>query len=453
MINTTFKVIYKGIKPNYIKPWQTGTPVSGTGSGFGVEINGKRYILTNAHVVCSTDATMQIVKWSTSKKYDAKVINISPEVDMALLTVENSFWSDVPIVPLGICPKKGEEISVVGFPNGGENASITKGIVSRVLPLYYSNAVKHLSVQIDAAVNSGNSGGPVFDTNGKIVGIAFMSTIDAQNMCHMIPNFIIKHYLEGFEKTGKFNGVCDLGIKITKLSNDTMQETYLSKDTTGVLVRRVDPTINSVLEVGDVLHTIDDVSIHNNGTIYISETYQIINAQKDTSAVYEKVPFWYIIRMKYPGDKVILTISRKGKIKKIFCTLDIGPNSLVPIMHKHVSLNYYNVQGFIFQALNKYFLDEQFFTKYLLLPYFWDTFKQFDNQEIVILSEIIPNKVTEGVKRKYVQLISIDGTIVKNLSHVKSLCESKKKVTFMFAPDLTIAVDLSIQLSKSELII
>ncbi len=78
MINATFKVIYKGIKPNYIKPWQMGAPVSGTGSGFGVEINNKRYVLTNAHVVYSSDASIQIVKWSTNKRYDAKIINVSP---------------------------------------------------------------------------------------------------------------------------------------------------------------------------------------------------------------------------------------------------------------------------------------------------------------------------------------------------------------------------------------
>lgn len=440
MINSTFKIYCKGIKLDYTRPWQSGVSTGGTGSGFGVNLKmhgkNKNYVLTNAHVVEKEEPFIQVSKWSSSKKYDAKIINISPEVDMALLDVADSeFWSDVPVMSLGQAPAKGAEVIAVGFPKGGYNASITKGIVSRIYPIMYSDPVKNISIQIDAAINPGNSGGPVFDSTEKnIVGIAFITRTDAQNMCYMIPEFIIKHYLHGISDGG-FNGVCDLGIKILRLENSVLQEQYLKDpEKTGILITRVDPS-NLILKPSDVLHAIDGIAIENDGNITIDEHYQIVsgfldkNVNKKT-ALAEKIPYWHIIRMKYPGDKVELSITRDGKFKTIQMTLSIGPNSLIPGTHKYISKEYINLNGFMFQPANLYHLDADFSNayKYLLRPQAEKVFKDFDNQEIVILSEIMPNKTTENYRKKYIPVIAVNGTAVRNLEHFKKLTTGKGNI-------------------------
>jgi len=431
MIRATFQIFKRGTEKEYTKPWNQGKSSSGLGSGFGVEVGNKKYVLTNAHVVCDEKSSIQVVKWSSSKKYDAKIINIAPSVDMALLEMPNEFWSDIVILPLKTSPKKGEEIIVVGFPNGGHNASITRGIVSRLSPMPYSKSVSNMTIQIDAAVNPGNSGGPVIDITGEhIVGIAFMHTKDTQNMCNMIPEFTIQHYLKEFENTGKFDGVCNLNIKYSKLDNSTQQKVFLNNNKTGVLVTRSN---DLSIKVGDVIHSIDGIKIQNDGTVAMSDTYEIC----DESEMVEKVPFWHILRTKNPGDKVNIEISRKG-IHNVKVRLYTGPNWLVPRLYKHISLDYYDLNGFVFQALNLYHIDP---SKNWHLVKYKDSFKDFDSQEIVILVEVRPTESTEGFPLiPDMQLLSIDGVEVQNLEHLREMTK-KGIVTMRLEPDIIFAVD------------
>lgn len=79
---------------------------------------------------------------------------------------------------------------VVGFPQGGDNVCVTKGVVSRIDRQPYSHGkMSLLAVQVDAAINSGNSGGPAFDVRGRCIGIAFQSLKheDAENIGYIIP--------------------------------------------------------------------------------------------------------------------------------------------------------------------------------------------------------------------------------------------------------------------------
>jgi len=436
MIRTTFQIHQRGIDPAYKKPWNQGEYKSSLGSGFGVEVGKKKYVLTNAHVINTEKSSIKVVKWSSSKKYDAKIINIAPSVDMALLEMSNEFWGDIPILPLKTSPKKGEEIIVVGFPNGGHNASITRGIVSRLAPMPYSNSVKNMTIQIDAAVNPGNSGGPVIDIEGEhIVGIAFMHTSDAQNMCNMIPEFTIQHYLKEFEKTGKFNGVCDLGIKYTNLDNKTQQKVFLGKDEHGLKSGAlVCASSNLSIKVGDVLHSIDGTKIQNDGTISMSNTYEIL----DETHMEEKVPYWHILRTKNPGDKIGLVIYRKGISQSLNIRLYTGPNWLVPRTHNHISLDYYEINGFVFQALNHYHIGP---SKNWRLLQHKDSFKDFDDHEIVILVDVKPTESTEGFpKTPDMILMSIDGVKVKNLAHVRELTK-KGIVMLIFEQDIMFAIN------------
>ena len=143
---------------------QREMPVRGEGSGFIVDPNG--IILTNAHVVA--EAKDVTVKLTDRREFQAKVLGTDPKTDVAVLKIDAK---NLPVVPLGSARdlKVGEWVLAIGSPFGFEN-SVTAGVVSakgRSLP--DDSYVPF--IQTDVAVNPGNSGGPLFDARGEVVGI------------------------------------------------------------------------------------------------------------------------------------------------------------------------------------------------------------------------------------------------------------------------------------------
>ena len=112
---------------------------------------------------------------------------------------------------IGDLPHLRDAVQVVGYPIGGEEVSITEGVVSRIEVQRYEHSQRHLlAVTVDAAINEGNSGGPVF-ARGKVVGIAFQAIPDAENIGEMVPAPILQRFLDGV-KQGKDARVPGLGI-------------------------------------------------------------------------------------------------------------------------------------------------------------------------------------------------------------------------------------------------
>jgi serine protease Do len=138
--------------------------VRGQGSGFIVSADG--IILTNAHVV--RDATEVSVKLTDRREFIAKVLGADPKTDVAVLKIDAR---DLPVVALGRTSdlRVGEWVLAIGSPFGFEN-TVTAGVVSakgRSLP--DDSAVPF--IQTDVAVNPGNSGGPLFNARGEVIGI------------------------------------------------------------------------------------------------------------------------------------------------------------------------------------------------------------------------------------------------------------------------------------------
>jgi len=244
-MDSVIKVYCTSSSPNYLSPWQNKPIRSQTGSGF--VIDGKR-IITNAHVVA--DALQVMVRRPGSPvKYPARVVASGHECDLAVLHVDSEeFWepylkhpeqvthiseapetseaqattpeltlsNDATVVSSSTHPTKmykglefcdwipllQDDVMVIGYPMGGDNACITQGVVSRVEPVLYAHAATHLlAVQIDAAINPGNSGGPAF-VDGKVVGVAFQNIQNANNVGYIIPVPIIRHFLHDVDNGG-----------------------------------------------------------------------------------------------------------------------------------------------------------------------------------------------------------------------------------------------------------
>ena len=228
MIKACVKVFVTQVQPSYAMPWARGEEARSTGSGFVVTLPPEvdmaggppgevhpaaraaapacRCIITNAHVV-ENYSLIQVRCAGSADKYVAKVLCIGHDVDLALLLVpDDSFWEGLPLVTLGSgLPRLASEVFAVGFPVGGDDVSATRGVVSRIL---VGGLTDNLCVQIDAAINPGNSGGPVFDSSGKLVGVAFSGLMNANNVGYIIPLPVVHTFLQNFRRHGEYTGKC-----------------------------------------------------------------------------------------------------------------------------------------------------------------------------------------------------------------------------------------------------
>ncbi|MCK5504205.1 MAG: serine protease, partial [Thermodesulfovibrionia bacterium] len=285
---------------NYHEPWQMQG--QSTFQGSGVIIHGKK-ILTNAHVV-SDQTFIQVRKAGKAKKYTAKIEIIAHESDLAILKVnDSSFFDGSEPLETGDLPDVREKVSVYGFPEGGDKLSITEGVVSRVEHSNYTHSGAYLlACQIDAPINSGNSGGPVI-SGDKIVGVAFQGLSGGRydNIGYMVPTPVINHFLKDIED-GKHDGTPDLGISMQKMENPDIRLSYfMSKEQTGILVNKIypDSPAAGILKPEDIILSIDGVNVASDGTIEF---------RKD-----ERTFFAYMMQRKQINDIVTLEILRNRK--------------------------------------------------------------------------------------------------------------------------------------------
>ena len=200
---------------DYDMPWQLAGQDRGVGSG--CIIKGNR-ILTNAHVVAD-QTFIQVKRAGQAERYNATVEVVAHECDLALLKVDDpAFFAGVKPLTLGSLPRMRDKVAVYGFPIGGEELSITEGVVSRVEYTQYAHSgASLLSCQIDAAINPGNSGGPVIK-EGRIVGIAFQGYMHAQSIGYMVPPPLIDHFLED-SADSRYDGIPGIGIVWQAMEN------------------------------------------------------------------------------------------------------------------------------------------------------------------------------------------------------------------------------------------
>ncbi len=195
------KVYVTSQPASYTTPWEMQSQSNSSGSGF---IIAGRRILTNAHVV-SDQTFLRVRRASQAEKHLAKVVAVSHELDLALLTVDDdAFFKGAQPLEIGRLPAVGQKVVALGFPKGGTRLTVTEGVVSRIERGKYSHShFRNLICQIDAAINSGASGGPVLQ-GVRVAGVAFQSG-SGENIGYMVPAPVIRHFLKDLED-GRLDG-------------------------------------------------------------------------------------------------------------------------------------------------------------------------------------------------------------------------------------------------------
>jgi serine protease Do len=239
-------------------------PAQGMGSGFIVESNG--IVLTNAHVVDGADEVT--VKLADRREFKAKVLGADKATDVAVLKIEAT---GLPTVRTGDvrATRVGEWVVAIGAPYGLEH-TVTSGIVSaksRSLP--GDTVVPFL--QTDAAVNPGNSGGPLFNMNGEVIGInsqIFSRSGGFQGLAFAVPINVALDVKEQIVAHGKVSHG-KLGVTVQEV-NQALAESFGMKQPGGALVGSVQkngPGDKAGLEPGDVITSFDGQAITKSGDL------------------------------------------------------------------------------------------------------------------------------------------------------------------------------------------
>ncbi len=283
-----------GLPPPQEGPGE-GMPARGAGSGFIVSADG--YILTNAHVVADADEVT--VRLTDRREYAAKVVGSDPRTDVAVIKIDAK---DLPTVRTGDPAqlRPGEWVLAIGSPFGLDN-SATAGIVSAT-----SRAVGGESyvpmIQTDVAVNPGNSGGPLFNLRGEVIGMnsmIFSRTGGYMGLSFAIPIDVANDVREQLIKTGRVvRG--RIGVAVQDVNAQLAQSFGLDRPR-GALVSAVEddsPAASAGVKAGDVIVGVNDHEIDRVGELPTA-----------------------IARMK-PGSKAELHVWRDGKERTIDVRVD-----------------------------------------------------------------------------------------------------------------------------------
>jgi len=293
---------------------------------------------------------------------------------------------------------------------------VSSGVVSRVeMHDYVYSKENLLCVQIDAAVNPGNSGGPAFDQDGNVIGVAFQSRADAENIGYIIPIPIVEHFLEDVKRNGKFCGFPDLAVHWQPLENRNLKKFYgLAADQSGVLITDVQKFgAVTTLQPNDILLSIDGIPIGDDGTVPFRNG--------------ERISFEYLVTRKFVGDTCKLEVRRNSELLTIELLLE-EPSSLVNYAYDSFP-KYVNHCGLIFVPLTRNHLQDKYGAKDWMnkaparLLVHVAKFQEQPHEEVVVLSQILANDTNYGYEddTRGRQLLAFNGERIRNLQHLQQL--------------------------------
>ncbi|TCT20985.1 DegQ family serine endoprotease [Thermomonas haemolytica] len=291
-----------GLTPMPGMPGMPGNPgmrPRGVSLGTGFIISSDGYVLTNHHVIDGADKVT--VKLSDRREFTAKVVGSDPQSDVALLKIDAK---GLPVMRIGDSRtlKPGQWVVAIGSPFGLDH-SVTAGIVSAVGRANPGADQRYVPfIQTDVAINRGNSGGPLLNTRGQVVGInsqIFSNSGGYMGVSFAIPIDVAMNAVQQLKATGKVvRG--QLGVQVQAMDRDTARALGLA-EASGALVAAVEP--GSPAERAGLLR---------------QDVIRSVNGQP----IYDSSDLPPIIGAMAPGTKVTLEVVRDGKPRTLVATLN-----------------------------------------------------------------------------------------------------------------------------------
>ncbi|HSX58487.1 MAG TPA: trypsin-like peptidase domain-containing protein [Candidatus Saccharimonadales bacterium] len=286
-----------------------GTVSDQQGIGTGFVVDGSGIIITNNHVVCDNSVDYAVVT-KDGKTYDAKKISLDPANDIGIIKID----AKVPALELGDSDpavlKAGQKVIAIGNALGQFQNSVTVGVVSGLgrgitaggtgCSNQQGQETLQNVIQTDAALNPGNSGGPLLDLAGRVVGVNFAISSSAQNIGFVIPINRVKVILDQYKKEGRIIKPY-LGVVYQTIDSAIAKVQNVPE---GAFVRRVvagSPADKAGIEAGDIVTKINDQALNDT-----NDLVSILNSIK-------------------VGQKITIEVYRDGKTQKLTATVGEAP--------------------------------------------------------------------------------------------------------------------------------
>ena len=419
-------------KPDLNRPWLRHPQEDFSGSG--VVIEGRR-IVTNAQVVKYSSQVL-VEPDRTGEKLAARVEFLADDVDLAVLRLEDPAFFDThpPLVRHPDRPKIKDILFTYGFPLGGENLSITRGIVSRIEFEEFYYGTMGLKIQVDAAINAGNSGGPAL-IDDKMIGIVFNRFSEADNIGYIIPNEEIDLFLKDIAD-GTYDGKPQIVEILNSVQNKALRAALkLPKDVNGLVCR--DPSkvfAASTLKPMDVVTAVGEHPIDAAGKVKVDNDLHL--------------DYRFYVQVLAKDGGVPVKVVRDGARIDLNLRVLNGPyrHKLMPsLMGREPS---YFVWGPIaFVAATDDYLVEFDHENSAAQWYPYLTYNQnimiarrgelpgFEGEQLVAASAFLPHRVSKGYSSPISFVVdALDGTKVRNLRHFGELLRDARgeNVTITF---------------------
>ena len=276
----------------------------GSGSGFIVSENG--YILTNAHVVSGAAAVD--VLFSDGEKKNALIIGADVTMDVAVLKVEGE---DYPALPIGDSSalRVGEYVIAIGNPLSTYQlyGTVTFGVISGTAREINIDGFVNTYLQTDAAINFGNSGGPLINMSGQVIGMNSAKSVTA-----------------GYDSNGNTVSAEGIGFalpiqNVIEIANTILREGGIVRPGIGVTIRTVDEETAALnqLPVGCRVESLTEGAPADQAGLKVGD----IITQADDIVVFENDDVVDYVRSKRVGDTVEFTVYREGEYLTIPVTI------------------------------------------------------------------------------------------------------------------------------------
>ncbi len=416
-IFTTFRA------PDFESPWTKQPPSEISGTGFVIEGD---LILTNAHVV-EQASQIFVQPPNSADKIRAVVVGISQGIDLAVIQLRkekdrDEFHSKHPPLDLRqTLPEIGSTVQAIGYPMGGEQLSITEGVVSRIeYTSYYLNNTG-LRIQVDAALNPGNSGGPVV-MDGEVIGVVFSGMNAAENIGYVIPVEEVTEFLDDVTD-GTYEGRPRLWARYFQTCENPALRDYLGLESTetGLIYRGGDKHLD--LEPWDLLDAIGEHDIDNAGLVTLDGDLRL--------------SWGYLIPRLASEGTIDVRVIRKGEPVDLTLPVTPGRDNLVPFIGNDYP-EYFILGPMVFMPVRAELLYE-LYTGYLALQgnpsvLRAEELRTTEGEEIVLIcSDFLPHPITKGYEIAYRPAIkTVNGETITSLEQMVALIRDSDEDYLVF---------------------
>jgi S1-C subfamily serine protease len=326
--------IYRRLSPGVVtvisifKPGPLTREGSG-GLGSGFVLDGDGYLATNAHVVTTGQAPRLkrarevFVEFADGNRVPAKILGEDPNSDVALIKVKPDGLS---LTPLKVGRERGlrvgDPVAAIGSPFG-EQQSLSVGVVSALNRNIQSLTAFQIgnAVQTDAAINKGNSGGPLLDRHGRVIGMNAQIRSESgggEGVGYAIPADTLRHSLAELRRAGKVE-YGYLGVTSAELYPQLARRLKVEATSGAVITEVVDdsPADDAGLEAGDDEFRFQGQELKTGGDVIVAVDGRSLTKRNDLADV---------ISRKRPGEKVELAVIRGSKRRTVEVELEKRPN-------------------------------------------------------------------------------------------------------------------------------